>query len=95
MRIHPQEGKMSLFTANRKYLKIVLFSVVLILFMAPALFAQVTYYSQGSANFSVTSNWDTERDGSGGSSPSDFGQGDIFYIQDRSYHHLWMQLKMF
>ena len=48
--------------------------------MAPALFAQVTYYSQGSANFGVTSNWNTIRTG-GGSSPSDFEQGDTFYIQ--------------
>lgn len=81
MRIDPQEGKMSLFTANRKYLKIVLFSVVLILFMAPAVFAQVTYYSQGDGDFSDTNNWNTIRTG-GGSSPSDFEQGDIFYIQN-------------
>ncbi|MBU6158431.1 MAG: T9SS type A sorting domain-containing protein [Bacteroidetes bacterium] len=36
-----------------------------LVFFAAAAMAQTTYYSQGDANFSVLSNWNTERDGTG------------------------------
>ncbi len=54
----------------------------IILFGFSSLFALgTTYYSQGSANFSVTSNWTTNADGTG-SNPADFTDDDIFIIQN-------------
>jgi len=53
----------------------------IIIFGIGSAFAQTTYYSVSSGNFSTTTVWNSARDGSG-SSPTAFDQGDIFTIQN-------------
>ena len=67
-------------TKNNTVLKL-FSSVFLFVLLGNFLYAQTTYYSQGSANFSVTTNWNTARDGSG-TNPGNFTSGDNFVIQN-------------
>ncbi len=66
---------------DTKKSKILLIALGVLFIFSNFVFAQITYYSQGTGNFGTLSNWNTVR-GGGGSSPADLVSGDIFTVQN-------------
>jgi hypothetical protein len=58
------------------------FSILLLLCFALFTAKATTYYSEGSLAPNTEANWNSNRDGTSGSTPGDFTSGDIFVIQN-------------